>query len=397
MSLGKVNSGRHRPPNPRTLASLVEHSSYTKCEFITSPPQKIPSPVQPKNTAGLETISITNTTHWTKCIHNLCTTHCDADATLHLLHDLRVRGFHPNSLNISSIIHALCHANRYSEAHHRFLLFISSHCSPDEHTCNLLIARLLNGRDPYSTLRVINALADEKPEFVPSLVNFNRLIDGFCKLGRLEVAHLLFYHMIERGHRPNVVSFTTLISGYSMIGKVCAAEKVFDEMSECGVRCNALTYTALIRGVLRKRELENGIRLMGKVWEVMEYEDDVQVNNAAFCSVVDCLCREGLFHEVFKIVEDMPQGKNVPEGFAYGQMIDSLCKFERYNAAARIVYMMRKRGFTPSLVSYNLIVHGLCNDDDCLRAYQLWEEGMEFGYLPSEFTSKVRVEGLCRD
>ncbi|KAL0322827.1 UNVERIFIED_CONTAM: Pentatricopeptide repeat-containing protein [Sesamum angustifolium] len=385
MRLSKIQLWRH-VPNTRTRASFLSHFSSEPEINTSSPLPEIPGAEAAQN-SDIETITITDATHWSRRIHKLCIVDRDADAALRLLHQLCLRGFRPDSLNISSILHALCDANRFAEAHHRFLLFMSSHCAPDERTCNVLIARLLDGRDPYCTLRLINTLVAEKPEFVPSLVNYNRLVDGFCKLGRLEAAHLMLYHMMMRGHCPNVVS----------IGDVVAAEKVFDEMSEYGVRSNAFTHSTLFCGFLRKREFENGKKFMRKVWEAMGREEDVQVNSAAFCTVIDSLCREGLFHEVFKIAEDMPQGKNVLEEFAYGQMIDSLCRFERYNGAARIVYMMRKREFIPSLVSYNSIIHGLCKDGDIFRAYQLLEEGMQFGYSPSEFTYTVLVEGLCHE
>ncbi|KAL0368767.1 UNVERIFIED_CONTAM: Pentatricopeptide repeat-containing protein [Sesamum calycinum] len=310
-------------PNTRTRASFLSHFSSEPDINTSSPLPEIPRAEAAQN-SDIETITITDATHWSRRIHKLCIVDRDADAALRLLHQLCLRGFRPDSLNISSILHALCDANRFAEAHHRFLLFISSHCAPDERTCNVLIARLLDGRDPYCTLRLINTLVAEKPEFVPSLVNYNRLVDGFCKLGRLEAAHLMLYHMMMRGHCPNVVSYTTLINGYCRIGDVVAAEKVFDEMSEYGVRSNAFTHSTLFCGFLRKREFENGKKFMRKVWEAMGREEDVQVNSAAFCTVIDSLCREGLFHEVFKIAEDMPQGKNVLEEFAYGQMIDSL-------------------------------------------------------------------------
>ncbi|KAK4387818.1 Pentatricopeptide repeat-containing protein [Sesamum angolense] len=357
MRLSKIQLWRH-VPNTRTPASFLSHFS-TKPEINTSSPlPEIPGAEAAQN-SDIEIITITDATHWSRRIHKLCIVDRDADAALRLLHQFCLRGFRPDSLNISSILHALCDANRFAEAHHRFLLFISSHCAPDERTCNVLIARLLDGRDPYCTLRLINTLVAEKPEFVPSLVNYNRLVDGFCKLGRLEAAHLMLYHMMMRGHCPNVVSYTTLINGYCRIGDVVAAEKVFDEMSEYGVRSNAFTHSTLFCGFLRKREFENGKKFMRKVWEAMGREEDVQVNSGAFCTVIDSLCREGLFHEVFKIAEDMPQGKNVLEEFAYGQMIDSLCRFE--------------------------------------RAYQLLEEGMQFGYSPSEFTYTVLIEGLCHE
>ncbi|KAF3673793.1 Pentatricopeptide repeat-containing protein [Capsicum annuum] len=334
--------------------------------------------------------------YWTKRIHKLCAIDANVDEALRLLDELRLQGYHPDSLNLSSIVHALCDARRFSEAHQRFLLAVSSHSTvPDERTCNVLIARLLRGGTPEETLRVISALFCQKPQFVPSLMNYNRLIHQFCGFGRTRDAHQLFVDMRKRGHAPNVVSYTTLIDGYCGVGVVREAEKLFDEMSECGVIANALTYSALIRGVLRKRDIEHGKQLIGKLWSVMLAEEDELVNNAAFCNVINCLCREGLFHEVFNIAEDMPQGKSVAGGFVYAQMIDSLCQFGRYNGSARIVYMMRKRGFNPSLVAYNAIVHGLVKEGDCFRAYQLLEEGIQFGYLPSEFTYKLLVESLC--
>ncbi|KAG6433020.1 hypothetical protein SASPL_104624 [Salvia splendens] len=199
------------------------------------------------------------------------------------------------------------------------------------------------------------------------------------------------------GHCPSVVvSYTTLIHGDCEIGDMDAAQKVLDEMSERGVRPNAFAYCALLGVVLRKREFEKANVLIGKIWEVMESTFDVKINNAAFSNVIDYLCREGLFHEVFNIAEHMPQVKNVHQEFSYGQMIDSLCRSERYNGATRIVYIMRKRGFSPSSVSYNSILHGLCKDGDFLRAFQLLEEGICLGYSPSEFTYAILVEGLCQ-
>ncbi|GFQ03353.1 pentatricopeptide repeat-containing protein at3g18020 [Phtheirospermum japonicum] len=136
--------------------------------------------------------------HWTKRIYKLCTIDRNTDAAPRLLHHLSSLGYRSDSLNIRSIIHALCESNHFPEAHRRFLNFISSNCAPNKRTCSVLITRLLNGCDPFSTCRLINSLIGEKPKFVPSLVNYNRLVDGFCKLGRLDIARLMLYHMKER-------------------------------------------------------------------------------------------------------------------------------------------------------------------------------------------------------
>ncbi|KAF7148810.1 hypothetical protein RHSIM_Rhsim03G0043000 [Rhododendron simsii] len=134
---------------------------------------------------------------------------------------------------------------------------------------------------------------------------------------------------------------------------------------------------------------------MGKLWQKMVDENDSSVNNAAFANIIESLCHERLFQDVFMIAEDTPQGKSVPEEFAYGQMIDSLCKVGRHNGAARVAYIMKTKGIIPSFISYNSIVHGLCKEGSCMRAYQLLEEGIEFGYWPSEYTYIVLIEGLC--
>ena len=140
---------------------------------------------QPPKREPEHDISITNnTSYWTKKIHRLCAKDRNVDKALRLLDRLSLRGYQPDSLNINTIIHALCHSHRFSEAHHRLLLFISSHCVLDERTCNVLIARLLDSRTPYTTLRVIHRLIHVKPEFVPSLPNYNRLMNQFCSLQR---------------------------------------------------------------------------------------------------------------------------------------------------------------------------------------------------------------------
>ena len=101
-------------------------------------------------------ISITNnTSYWTKNFHRPCSKDRNVDEALRLLDRLNLRGYQSYSLNINTIIHALCHSNHFSEAHHHLLLFISSHCVLDGRTCNVLIARLLDFQTPYTTLRVM--------------------------------------------------------------------------------------------------------------------------------------------------------------------------------------------------------------------------------------------------
>ncbi|KAD7478996.1 hypothetical protein E3N88_02132 [Mikania micrantha] len=82
-----------------------------------------------------------------------------------------------------------------------------------------------------------------------------------------------------------------------------------------------------------------------------------------------------LIGEVLHKREKMHQGKNVDDGFSFGQVIDSLCRYDRHHGAKRFkndLYMMMKLGWcVPNADSYNSIIHGLTKTGENMRAYQL--------------------------
>ncbi|KAL9253233.1 Pentatricopeptide repeat-containing protein [Drosera capensis] len=295
--------------------------------------------------------------------------------------------------SITTIIHSLCDSRRFAEAHLRFSLAISSNFIPNDPTCNVLISRLMDAKTPFETRRIVIQLRERKGTlFEMSLVNWNRLIDGFCRIGEVGIGEMVLGEMMKRGVELGRVLLTALVGGYVRVGDLGSAEKVFDEMAERGVGPNSMTYSVFLGGVVRYRESERWRAVLDEVWRRME-DDDKCSSHAAFSNVVGILCREGMVDEVCRIAEQMPKVKGVDEGFAYAEMIDSLCRVGRHHGASRIVYIMRKkRGMRPSLVSYNSIVHGLSTDGGCMRAYQLFEEVIEFGYVPSEYTYKMRCQ-----
>ncbi|XP_030942537.1 pentatricopeptide repeat-containing protein At3g18020-like [Quercus lobata] len=130
------------PHNHKTITLPLAAFFFTHT-IINQPPKR-----EPKHN-----ISITNnTSYWTKKIHRLCTKDRNVGEALRLLDRLSLRGYQPDSLNINTIIHALCHSNHFSEAHHCLQLFISSHCVLDERTYNVLIASFARYNDSLMKL-----------------------------------------------------------------------------------------------------------------------------------------------------------------------------------------------------------------------------------------------------
>ncbi|OAY68736.1 Pentatricopeptide repeat-containing protein [Ananas comosus] len=363
----------------------------------------------PREEKVVEVESAGERSYWSRRIRALCSA-ADPDEALRLLDCLRLRGYRPDGPDLAAVLRALCSLGRSAEAHRRLLLHLHLHLrhAPSAYV-SLLLAPLLDARTPLLTLRLLRRLPRA---LLPSLSVYNRLIHLLCSLPLPRPlplhAHRLLLEMRSRGRPPDAVSYTALLDGYARLGDADAARRLLDEMPSAGVAPNSLTRSVLVKALLRARRLEEARQLMLRLWPAMEHhkqqrpgggEEHPSAAAAAFANLVGCLCREGLFREVFRIAEDMPQGRSVAEEFAYGQMIDSLCRAGRHHGASRIVYIMRKRGLAPSSVSYNCIVHGLSKRrrGGCMRAYQLLKEGAEFGYFPPEPTYKALVEGLCRE
>ncbi|KAF3323905.1 pentatricopeptide repeat-containing protein [Carex littledalei] len=304
----------------------------------------------------------------------------------------------------SSLLHfvqTLCFTGRSEEAHHRLLLLLSSSPLFTNHTYNALVSALLKSNTPLLTLRLLLRLSHVKPLSSISLSTFNKLIHLLSQrfLGH---AHRLLLRLHCTGPSPDTATYTIVLNGYAYLGEFAAARLLFDEIHDCYLSPNSLTRSTLIKAALRKRaHLSEAMLLLEQLWLEMQMEKEggieESVRNAAFANLIQCLCQEALFHEVFRIAEEMPQGDCIREDFAYSQMIDSVCRYGQYHGAVKIVYIMKKRGLAPSSVSYNCIIHGLCLNGDCMRAYQLLKEGDNFGYTLPEVTYKALVESLCRE
>ncbi|KAK1276215.1 Pentatricopeptide repeat-containing protein [Acorus gramineus] len=342
-----------------------------------------------------DTPSPNNRHYWSEKLRSLCDSHGGVDSALRLLDRLRLLGYRPTSPDLRLVVRALCDSGRPADACRRLLLSLSSGWLPDDRDADAVLSRLID--DPRLGLRALDALVAAKPAYVPSLSNYNRLLDALCTGSLRNEALRVLSDMGARGRSPDAASYTALIDGFCRVGELTKARDLFDEMTTRDIAPNPLTYTMLIKGVLRKRDFEESKALMGKLWENMREEKNPSINNAAFANLISALCKGGIFSEVFRIAEETPQTGSVCESFAYGEMIDSLCRAGHHHGASRIVYLMRKRGLLPSFVSYNYIVHGLSKNGGCMRAYQLFEEGTQFGYSPNEPTYKALVEGLCKE
>ena len=85
--------------------------------------------------------------------------------------------------------------------------------------------------------------------FQPDLICYSVLINGYCKLGRLEEA-ISFLRLLERdGLALGIKGYSSLIAGFFSARRYNEAHAWYGRMFKKGIVPDVVLYTILIRGL----------------------------------------------------------------------------------------------------------------------------------------------------
>ncbi|KAJ8634887.1 hypothetical protein MRB53_009154 [Persea americana] len=85
----------------------------------------------------------------------------------------------------------------------------------------------------------------------PNEITYNALINGLCKLRRLEEAYNLFYEMQSKGLSPNKYTYTLLINENRNLGNWNEALRLYCQMLEKDIQPDACTHHVLLSSLMR--------------------------------------------------------------------------------------------------------------------------------------------------
>ncbi|XP_033142635.1 pentatricopeptide repeat-containing protein At4g19440, chloroplastic [Brassica rapa] len=89
----------------------------------------------------------------------------------------------------------------------------------------------------------------------PYVYLFTKVINAFCKRGRVEEGIKLLVKMEEAGVVPNVVTYNTVIDGLGVIGRYDEAFMFKEKMVENGVEPTLVTYSVLVKGLIKAKRI----------------------------------------------------------------------------------------------------------------------------------------------
>ncbi|XP_039008313.1 pentatricopeptide repeat-containing protein At3g61520, mitochondrial-like [Hibiscus syriacus] len=102
-------------------------------------------------------------------------------------------------------------------------------------------------------------------------VVYNTLIDGLCKVERVEEALQLMEQMKStKGLAPDMVTYTCLINGFCKVGEIERGKELFDRMIEEVVLPDVVSLNILVDGMCKHERINSAIVLFNDMqgnWE----------------------------------------------------------------------------------------------------------------------------------
>nr|XP_008355165.2 putative pentatricopeptide repeat-containing protein At1g12700, mitochondrial [Malus domestica] len=92
--------------------------------------------------------------------------------------------------------------------------------------------------------------------------SYGRLINGYCKLRRIDEALMLLEEMSSSSLVPNIVTYTTLMDGFCKVGRTEDAQKLFAQVQACGQFPNVQIYAVLLDGLCKNQQFPEAIKLL---------------------------------------------------------------------------------------------------------------------------------------
>ncbi|TMW96562.1 hypothetical protein EJD97_007157 [Solanum chilense] len=202
-------------------------------------------------------------------------------------------------------------------------------------------------------------LFDESSERnkVESVILWNVVINGCCKIGRVSKALALFEEMPER----NVGSWNTLISGLLRNGEVDKAMELFDEMTN---EKNVVSWTCMIHGLMLNGLHQKALDLFFKM-----VEEGVKPNGLTVVSALSACAKTGAL-EAGKKIHDNIVNNGLHLNAAVGNaLLDMYAKCGYIESASLVFSGLKEKDIrTWSIMIWGWAIHG--HVDKALRCFE---------------------------
>jgi len=177
--------------------------------------------------------------------------------------------------------------------------------------------------------------------------------------------------MVERG-LSDVIAYTVLMNGYCKVGRLQEACDLFVQMINSGIKPDVVAYTVLLDGHI-KEALHQGWQGISKEWRSFRLRTK---------------------HKM--LLSSMKDMEIEPDVTCYTVLIDGQCKTEYLDEARGLFDEMLAKGLTPDVYAYTALINGYCSQGEIAKAEDLLQEMTDKGMKPDVLTFSVLHQRTLR-
>ncbi|GAB4835729.1 hypothetical protein Ancab_000639 [Ancistrocladus abbreviatus] len=147
----------------------------------------------------------------------------------------------------------------------------------------------------------------------------DQVINGLCKVRKLQKARDLMGDMKVWGISPTVVMYNTLINGYwkkGNVGRMYKADALMKEMLSKKICPNEITYNTLINGFCKDENLLAAVKVF-KDMEMQDLKADVP-NIVTYSALINGYSKKGMLKEARELFDDAARQGLAPTAVTFG-------------------------------------------------------------------------------
>lgn len=207
----------------------------------------------------------------------------------------------PTLLTVINLSENLCKHEKGEELVEVFQLLSAKEYFRDLESYNVMVSYLCKARRVKEAYQVLQEM--KKKGLGPDVSSYNYVLEACCREDLVRPAKRLWDEMFASGCCGNLKSYNILIETFCQADQVEDACHLFYQMLGKGLEPEESTYKSLLQGLCRAKNLEMALEVFNK-----SIEQDEEVAKALLSTFVLCLCKEGFFDAVSKLLRELTCG-----------------------------------------------------------------------------------------
>ncbi|KAJ3697784.1 hypothetical protein LUZ61_001489 [Rhynchospora tenuis] len=264
------------------------------------------------------------------------------EKALELLDCMASKGLEPDIVTYTTLVDGLCKKGLLEDPGKllQYIILYKGH-KPDVVTYNVIIA-------PCKKEEIEKAkkfLERISRGVQPNVVTYNTIMDGLCKMNKLQNAMKWLHKMISKGISPNIATYNILMDAHCKKGETDKVVELLDDMNSRGVQPNVVTYSTLIEGFCKTKELENAKECLREM-----VSRGISPSIVTWNIIIDAFCTTD---DVMDILVNVLLNYGARDNSACISLIKAYVKRRNIDEAMCVLKRMKQEGLKPDIDAYS--------------------------------------------